>query len=217
MADPTSAFDLSALPAWARRLRLRDLDEDASCERTPVCFTFDEAAALVDGLCATAQYQPHQDVRSYLVDLFCTLPHAGGEALDVVEARQDAIVEALERDTANAASRLAADHAGVLICVASERARHPGWGAWVDIPALLALQRRLGTGDRTDADKEYGRLLDRVLTAGCCAQSRIPCRTRPCWALKNASRTSRDRSVSWPSNRHSLPWRAGQCTCRRSC
>jgi len=143
------------------------------------CFTRAQAHKLAEDLCAKAQLEVGEDVERYLARLFGTLPYVDGDALDVLDACQDAFLGELEKDAQDAQVRGAHDQVGLLLTLALARKADPTAVAWLDIQAFADERKRVGwgPGDKTDAEKDYGRFLNKVMDAGLLRPR--PARIRP--------------------------------------
>lgn len=151
------------------RLGLPPFAEPVSADeaRRP-CFTRAQARRLTEDLCAKAQLRVGEDVERYLAQSFCKLPYVDGDALDVLDAMHDEFLGSLEKDAQDASSRTSADQVSLLLTLALARKAEPGAKAWVDLQAFADERRRIGwgPGDKPDAEKDYGRFLNKVMDAG---------------------------------------------------
>lgn len=149
-------------------LGLPPLAEAGGGASDPCSFTRVQAQGLVDDLQAKAQLAVTEDVGRYLIRLFEALPYAHGDALDVIEARQDGFLARLEKDAENPETRGAPDQVGLLLTLALARRADPAAVPWLDIQAFANERKRVrwSSGEKTDAEKDYGRFLNKVMDAG---------------------------------------------------
>ncbi|MGJ7917757.1 AAA family ATPase [Massilia sp. LXY-6] len=132
------------------------------------CFTRTQAHSLTDDLCAKAQLAVGPEVERYLIQLFSQLPYLDGDSLDVLDACQEEFLVTLEKDAQDPAIRNCSDQIGLLLTLALARRAEPAAQAWVDVQAFANERKRInwGASDKTDAEKDYGRFLDKVMNAG---------------------------------------------------
>lgn len=142
-----------------------DVDTPAP-PRAAECFTENQARALISELCATAQLKLDADGTRYLVALFRSLPFKAGDALQVIAAHDEQIAQELERDAQDKSCRGGPPQAVVLLTTAAARAADPQALPWINVQAVMDEKKRQGSGDGTDAEKDYARFLNKVLAAG---------------------------------------------------
>ncbi|WP_296946745.1 AAA family ATPase [uncultured Massilia sp.] len=127
-----------------------------------------QARALADALCAAAGHVADAELTRYLVRLFASLPHAPGDLVQVLSQRGDEIAEAVEKDARDSDLHTLPDQFAALLSVVETRAGDPAAQPWLDVSAFIEAKKRTGTGagERTDADKDHARFLNKVMGAG---------------------------------------------------
>jgi len=139
-------------------------------------FTETQARVLAGALCMRAGHTPDTALSRYLVRLFASLAHVEGDLAQVLCEHIEPIAQTIEKDMLDPQQHLLAQAVMVLLSVGQERAAAPTGQAWVDVDAFIGAQKRTGgaAGERTDAEKEYARFLNKVLGGGLLRRQHAP-------------------------------------------